>query len=105
MDGRAEKLRRLQANFTQRMDEFKQWAASGYKHENKPPSRPFPDDLRDIRCEARTRAGTPCKRKDICLNGRCKYHGGKSTGAKTAEGKARQLEGYRMWQERQKKNG
>ncbi|WP_366926601.1 HGGxSTG domain-containing protein [Dickeya dadantii] len=38
------------------------------------------------------------------LNGRCKYHGGKSTGAKTPEGKARQLAGYRRWLENKRKN-
>jgi hypothetical protein len=39
-------------------------------------------------CGARTRKGTPCR----CLalaNGRCKLHGGLSTGPKTAEGWAR----------------
>ncbi|MFC6378358.1 MULTISPECIES: HGGxSTG domain-containing protein [unclassified Tatumella] len=61
----------------------------------------MPDDLADLRCEAKTRAGTPCKRKDIYQNGRCKFHGGLSSGAKTAEGKARQLAGYRHWQEKQ----
>nr|WP_304608142.1 HGGxSTG domain-containing protein [Leclercia adecarboxylata] len=30
-------------------------------------------------------------------SGRCKLHGGKSTGAKTPEGKSRQLEGFRRW--------
>nr|WP_275111930.1 HGGxSTG domain-containing protein [Klebsiella quasipneumoniae] len=33
----------------------------------------------------------------IYQNGRCKLHGGKSTGARTPEGKARQLEGFRRW--------
>jgi hypothetical protein len=39
-------------------------------------------------CGARTRKGTPCR----CLplaNGRCKLHGGLSTGPKTADGWAR----------------
>lgn len=44
---------------------------------------------------------TGVKRTDISTNGRCKYHGGHSTGALTAEGKARQLEGYRCWQRKQ----
>ncbi|WP_277949851.1 MULTISPECIES: HGGxSTG domain-containing protein [Dickeya] len=38
--------------------------------------------------QSTTRVGTSCKRTDIYRNGRCKYHGGKSTGAKTPEGKA-----------------
>lgn len=37
------------------------------------------------RCGAKTRRGTPC-RSAAMKNGRCRMHGGKSTGAKTAEG-------------------
>jgi hypothetical protein len=37
------------------------------------------------RCLAKTRRGTPCKRPAL-PNGRCRLHGGLSTGAKTAEG-------------------
>jgi hypothetical protein len=40
-------------------------------------------------CQARTRAGTPCKRRDIYESGRCPLHGGLSTGPTTPEGKAR----------------
>lgn len=50
---------------------------------------PFPDDLRGMTCGARTRAGTACKRVDLCANGRCKLHGGMSTGPRTSEGRAR----------------
>jgi len=49
---------------------------------------PLPYDLRDMACGARTRAGTPCKLKSIYANGRCKFHGGCSTGPKTELGKA-----------------
>lgn len=45
-------------------------------------------------CGAKTRVGTPCKAPpvwdkvhDIPRNGRCKLHGGLSTGAKTEAGK------------------
>ena len=41
------------------------------------------------RCEARTRRGTPCQRPGNKLNGRCKLHGGRSTGPRTEEGVAR----------------
>jgi hypothetical protein len=41
------------------------------------------------RCEARTRNGTPCQRPGNKINGRCKLHGGRSTGPRTAEGIAR----------------
>ena len=37
------------------------------------------------RCGAKTRKGTPCQSAAM-PNGRCRMHGGLSTGAKTAEG-------------------
>lgn len=40
-------------------------------------------------CGAKTRKGTPCKRRDIYESGRCPLHGGLSTGPTTPEGKAR----------------
>lgn len=38
-------------------------------------------------CGAKTRSGGQCKRKGNKQNGRCKLHGGNSTGAKTSKGK------------------
>jgi hypothetical protein len=38
-------------------------------------------------CGAKTRAGNPCKRLDTAHNGRCRLHGGKSTGPTTQAGK------------------
>lgn len=64
------------------------WQASG-THRPMPPFPAWPDDFNDLRCGAKTRAGTPCKRKDLMDSGRCKLHGGMSTGPTTAEGKAR----------------
>jgi hypothetical protein len=46
--------------------------------------------LKEI-CGARNRRGTPCQCKQLLRGGRCKFHGGMSTGAKTPEGKARAL--------------
>ena len=40
-------------------------------------------------CGAKTRAGTPCKNPTVTGKARCRMHGGKSTGAKTPEGRAR----------------
>jgi len=50
---------------------------------------PYPDILRQftLTCGAKTRKGTPCKRVDLYSNGRCKLHGGLSTGPTTKEGK------------------
>ena len=44
---------------------------------------------RRVICAARTRKGQPCRLKSEPGRTRCKFHGGKSTGPKTAEGKAR----------------
>ena len=41
------------------------------------------------RCQARTRAGTPCKAPCLIDKHRCRMHGGLSTGPKTTEGRAR----------------
>lgn len=47
-------------------------------------------------CGAKTRAGTPCKRTDLYGNGRCRLHGGLSTGPKTEAGKKRSaLNGFK----------
>ena len=46
-------------------------------------------DWQGQRCEARTRRGTPCRRPGNKINGRCKLHGGRSTGPRTADGIAR----------------
>lgn len=45
-------------------------------------------------CKARNRRGEPCKVLALD-NGRCKYHGGLSTGQKTPEGKAKALANLR----------
>ena len=41
------------------------------------------------RCGAKTRAGGCACRQPAMANGRCRFHGGKSTGARTAAGRAR----------------
>ena len=41
-------------------------------------------------CGAKTRSGRPCRNDGISWgNGRCKFHGGMSTGPITPQGKAR----------------
>lgn len=52
-------------------------------------------------CGAKTRSGTPC-RCFALANGRCRLHGGVSTGPKTEEGMARTRAGYAAWRERQR---
>ena len=103
MNDRARKLSLLKADRQQRTDEHQLWEVSGFASAARPPLRQPPDDLQGMKCEAMTRAGTPCKRTDIHANGRCKFHGGMSTGARTEEGKARQREGYRRWLEEKRR--
>jgi hypothetical protein len=45
--------------------------------------------MRAPRCGAKTRAGDCSCRQPAMRNGRCRFHGGKSTGARTAAGRAR----------------
>ena len=41
-------------------------------------------DVRKRICGAKTRQGKPCKKTSL-KNGRCRFHGGKSTGPKNRE--------------------
>lgn len=51
---------------------------------------PFPEECRGMTCGAKTRKGTPCQQTALYGgNGRCKFHGGMSTGPKTKKGKKR----------------
>ena len=54
---------------------------SGWLKNGNPPG----DFTKAPRCCAKTRKGTPCKAPAMA-NGRCRLHGGKSTGPKTPEG-------------------
>ena len=49
----------------------------------------FGADWPGQRCGANTRRGTPCKRPANKRNGRCRLHGGASTGPRTKEGLAK----------------
>ncbi|UGV31688.1 hypothetical protein LO767_04095 [Halopseudomonas aestusnigri] len=59
-----------------------EWAARDYCHPA-PAAIPYPSELDGLTCGAKTRAGTPCKRRDLYLSGRCRLHGGLSTGPKS----------------------
>ena len=48
-------------------------------------------------CGAKTRLGRPCIATGLA-NGRCKNHGGASTGARTPEGKAKSLSKLKQFQ-------
>ena len=49
----------------------------------------FSYDWSGRRCGAKTKGGSPCKRPAIADKGRCRLHGGRSTGPRSAEGRAR----------------
>ena len=49
----------------------------------------FGPDWPGKRCLAKTRRGTECQRPAIIGSGRCRLHGGRSTGPRTEEGRAR----------------
>ena len=66
----------------------KKLIASGvFEHELGRYLPPYPHEFNNLTCGAKTRAGTPCKMKSIFKNGRCKLHGGLSTGPLTTQGK------------------
>ena len=54
-----------------------------------PQTEHFQSDLIGLQCGAKTRAGKPCKQQAIYASGRCKWHGGCSTGPKSSAGKKR----------------
>jgi len=52
-----------------------------------------------LTCGAKTRAGTPCKRTDLYRSGRCKFHGGLSTGPQSLAGRQKvALNGFKKEQ-------
>ena len=61
---------------------WKEWRQGGRE-------KPMPRICHSLVCGAKTRKGTPCKRRDLYGNSRCPLHGGLSTGPKTVEGKKR----------------
>lgn len=76
--------------------EWEQYARTGVRHgvsENadKPNIKAGPQT-----CGAKTRAGHPCRNRAIFESGRCKNHGGMSTGPRTPEGRERIAEAQRQ---------
>ncbi|WP_371922636.1 HGGxSTG domain-containing protein [Simiduia sp. 21SJ11W-1] len=79
----------LRQYFQQQRASWLRWWNEGQRNGPKP-TVAFPDACRGLRCGAKTRAGTPCKNSGTDYpNGRCRFHGGPSTGPRTSEGKAR----------------
>ena len=61
-------------------------------YENQPQAMALRPKLAGIRCKAKTRRGTLCQRPARLPVGRCKLHGGASTGPRTKDGLARLTE-------------
>jgi hypothetical protein len=49
----------------------------------------FPKECEGMTCGAKTRFGDACTETNLCKSGRCKTHGGLSTGPKTLKGRRR----------------
>ena len=65
-----------------------------------PEHPPFPPECVDMRCSAKAKStGEPCKSTQIFRNGRCKHHGGLSTGPKSAAGKLSALGNLKQFTE------
>ena len=50
---------------------------------------PLPAELEGLECSATTRSGGLCKLQALTGSGRCKFHGGYSSGPTSKKGKAR----------------
>ena len=87
------KRKGFKAYCKQSNDAFKQGCDDGYSNQGSPKDILVPENLIDLCCGAKTKAtGQPCKIKAIYSNGRCKLHGGLSTGPRTVEGKKRSIQ-------------
>jgi hypothetical protein len=66
---------------------------------NTPEAGVWPKHVKPPRCAAKTRTGRPCMRKAM-LNGRCRNHGGLSSGPKSDVGRQRIAEAQKQRWER-----
>lgn len=76
---------------------FRRWWATAIEAEKAGRYVPrCPSYLRGLTCGANKRNGKACGSTMLCANGRCKFHGGASTGPRSAEGRARSLENLKL---------
>lgn len=76
---------------------FRKWAARANEAEAAGKYVPsFPRYLRGLTCGAIKKNGRPCGMTTLEANGRCKFHGGASTGPRTPEGRAKALENLKL---------
>jgi hypothetical protein len=76
---------------------FRQWAAKANAAEAAGSYVPmFPPYLRGLTCGAIKKNGKPCGMTTLGANGRCKFHGGASTGPTSPDGRAKSLENLKL---------
>ena len=76
---------------------YRRWAAKANAAEAAGRYVPrFPPYLRGLTCGAIKKSGKPCAMTTLGANGRCKFHGGASTGPTSPEGRARALENLKL---------
>ncbi|WP_220445971.1 HGGxSTG domain-containing protein [Novosphingobium umbonatum] len=76
---------------------FRNWAARANEAQAAGRYVPsFPQYLRGLACGAIKKNGKPCGMTTLGANGRCKFHGGASTGPRTPEGRAKALENLKL---------
>ena len=63
----------------------------GLVYPDRPAHVPVPVELQRLPCGAQTRTGAMCKMTSIYANGRCKFHGGFSTGPRTSAGREKAI--------------
>ena len=76
---------------------FRRWVARANEAEAAGRYVPsFPRYLRGLTCGAIRKNGKACGMTTLGANGRCKFHGGASTGPRTPEGRERALENLKL---------
>lgn len=76
---------------------FRQWwAAAEAAQAADQYVRSCPRHLRGLTCGAKKKVGALCRSTGLYANGRCKFHGGASTGPRSQEGRARALENLKF---------
>lgn len=76
---------------------FREWAARANEADAAGRYVPsFPRYLRGLTCGAIKKNGKACGMTTLGANGRCKFHGGASTGPRTPEGRAKALENLKL---------
>jgi len=76
---------------------YREWFADAWRQHDAGRYVPsYPDYLRGLTCGAIKKDGKPCRMTTLGASGRCKFHGGASTGPRTTEGRAKALENLKL---------